>query len=69
MFITRKVECFLSTHEMPATKFGRLCVGDPRLVHDMRKGRQFRKDMVDRVEAFMASYSSIASTQHREHIQ
>ncbi|WP_375391275.1 hypothetical protein [uncultured Sphingomonas sp.] len=39
---------------MPVTKFGRLAVKDPRLVHDLRRGRQPGPRMTDRVKAFMA---------------
>ena len=40
---------------MPPTKFGRLAVRDPRLVHDLRNGREPRQSMIDRVEAFIAA--------------
>lgn len=40
MSILCKVERFLGRTEMPATKFGRLAVNDPRLVGDMRNGRE-----------------------------
>ncbi len=42
---------------MPATKFGRLSVRDPRLVLDMRNGREPRRRMVIRVEHFMNNYA------------
>jgi len=41
---------------MPATKFGRLAVRDPRLVLDLRNGREPRRRMVIRVEHFMNNY-------------
>jgi hypothetical protein len=56
MEITRKIERFLRQNEMPPTTFGRLSVGDPRLVHDMRRGRQFRAPMARRVDDFIAGY-------------
>lgn len=43
---------------MPATKFGRLAVRDPRLVLDMRNGREPRRRMVIRVEHFMNNYAN-----------
>ena len=44
--INRKIECFLIQYDMPATKFGRLAARDPRLVLDMRNGRELRGPMV-----------------------
>ena len=40
---------------MPATKFGRLSVNDPRLIADLRRGRCPRAGMVRRIERFIAS--------------
>jgi hypothetical protein len=64
MLIMRKIERFLRQYKMPPTKFGRLAVCDPRLIHDMRRGRQFRVSMIRRVETFMAAYRD-----HREHFE
>lgn len=52
MLLTR-IEKFLRDTGMPATRFGRLAVHDPRLVHDLRRGREPRPRMVARVEHFM----------------
>ncbi|WP_406568363.1 hypothetical protein [Alterisphingorhabdus coralli] len=41
---------------MPRTKFGRLAARDPRLVDDMRNGREPRKAMRERIEHFMNRY-------------
>ena len=49
-----KIERFLKRTEMPVTKFGRLAVGDPRLVRDLRNGREPRSTTVRRIEAFLA---------------
>lgn len=54
MTVLRKVERYLQRSQMPATKFGRLAVRDPRLVHDLRNGREPRAAMVARIEAFIA---------------
>lgn len=54
MAILSKVERYLRDHHLPQTKFGRLAVGDPRLVGDMRNGRELRPGTQARVEAFMA---------------
>ncbi|MFL9841325.1 hypothetical protein ABS767_10145 [Sphingomonas sp. ST-64] len=55
MAILGKVERFLRRHDMPQTKFGRLAVNDPRLVGDLRRGRELREVTRKRVEAFLAN--------------
>lgn len=48
-----RVEAFLVEAAMPMTVFGRGAVNDPRLVRDMRDGRDIGDDMAKRIEAFM----------------
>lgn len=43
MPLLRLVEIFLRETGMPRTRFGRLSAGDPRLVDDLRRGREPRK--------------------------
>ncbi|WP_374944873.1 hypothetical protein [Sphingomonas sp.] len=45
---------YLRETGMPETKFGRLAVRDPRLVGDMRRGRQLGTRMAARVDRFLA---------------
>lgn len=54
--LLRDIEKFLRRTGMPATKFGRLAVRDPRLVLDLRNGREPRRRTVIRVEHFMNNY-------------
>lgn len=54
--LIRDIEKFLATTGMPVTKFGRLAAHDPRLVGDLRNGREPRDAMVARVEHFMNTY-------------
>ena len=54
MSVLRKIERFLRMTEMPETKFGRLAVNDPRLVRDLRNGREAGRRIIARIEAFMA---------------
>lgn len=54
MSLLIKITRFCRATRMPPTKFGRLAVNDPRLVHDLRLGRQPRRKTVERVERFMA---------------
>ncbi len=56
MSILRTIETFLRRTNMPATTFGRDAVRDPRLVHDLRKGREPGNRMKRRVEHFMNIY-------------
>lgn len=48
-----EIDRFLRATRMPMTKFGRLAVNDPRLVHDLRRGRQPGRRMAVRVRAFI----------------
>lgn len=52
--LLREIERFLRVSGMKPTVFGRASVRDPRLVHDLRNGREAGSRMVERVRAFMA---------------
>lgn len=52
-----QIEKFLSRTGMPETRFGRLAAHDPRLVGDLRNGREPRSAMIARVEHFMNNFS------------
>jgi hypothetical protein len=54
--LIRDIEKFLSATGLAPTRFGRLAAEDPRLVFDLRNGREPRKRMVRRVEHFMNTY-------------
>jgi hypothetical protein len=56
MHINRRVERFLREKNMPPTKFGRLAAKDPRIVLDMRMGRQVRPETAARLCNFMENY-------------
>ncbi|MGL4314285.1 MAG: hypothetical protein ACRCSO_09880 [Sphingomonas sp.] len=56
MSLMVKIDGFLRRTHMPATRFGRLAVRDPRLVGDLRRGREPGPRMVARVEAFIAAH-------------
>jgi tRNA-dihydrouridine synthase len=47
---------YLRETGMAETKFGRLAVHDPRLVGDMRRGRQLGERTTARVAAFIAEH-------------
>ena len=50
-----EIEKFLRRTNMPPTRFGRLAVRDPRLVGDLRRGREARADMEQRIRSFIAA--------------
>lgn len=54
--LLRLVEIFLRETGMPRTRFGRLSAGDPRLVDDLRRGREPREALRNRIEHFMNIY-------------
>lgn len=55
--LIRQVDRFLCRTGMAATRFGRLVARDPRLVGDMRNGREPRPALADRIEHFMNTYN------------
>lgn len=55
MFV-RAVEKFLKENGIPATRFGRESVRDPRLVFDLRQGREPGERIRRRIEHFMNTY-------------
>ena len=68
MHITRLIERFLLEQDLPPTKFGRLAAGDPRLVLDMRMGREIRPEMELKLRHFMSNYGQHVQIQGRKAI-
>ncbi|MBD2841325.1 hypothetical protein [Erythrobacter rubeus] len=64
--VIRKVEKFLRTHDMPATKFGRLAAHDPRFVLDLRMGRIPRAATEERTLRWMNAYENAATANATE---
>lgn len=58
MCLMGKIDQFLRDTQMPPTKFGRLAVRDPRLVGDMKRGREPGPQMTRRVETFIDTYAA-----------
>lgn len=56
MHITRLIERFLRDQNLPPTKFGRLAARDPRLVLDIRMGREVRPEMEQKLRHFIGTY-------------
>ena len=53
MQLLREVEKFLKVSNTPAARFGRMVMGDPRFVFDLRRGRQPRAQTVLRVRSYL----------------
>ncbi|WP_313392958.1 hypothetical protein [Sphingobium yanoikuyae] len=54
--LLRKIEKFLRDHQIAPTRFGRDAVRDPRLVFDLRMGRDPGDRVKRRIEHFMNEY-------------
>jgi hypothetical protein len=56
MNVLARVQRYLKSTGLPPTLFGRLVVNDPRLVGDMRNGRELGKVIRARIEAYIAAH-------------
>ena len=54
--LIREIEKFLRDRSLAPTTFGRLAASDPRLVFDLRNGRETRQPLRSRVEHFMNTF-------------
>jgi len=59
MHVLRTVEKFLNENEIAPTKFGRMVAKDPRLVLDMRMGREVRETMKDKIIQYIEQYGKL----------
>lgn len=53
MHLLRDVEKYLERSATPPSRFGRLVLGDPRFVFDLRNGRMPRAATIERVIAWL----------------
>ena len=58
MTLLRRIENFMAETGVPATRIGREAVGDPRLVRDIRNGRQIGPEVAARLDAYLAAGSA-----------
>jgi 2,4-dienoyl-CoA reductase-like NADH-dependent reductase (Old Yellow Enzyme family) len=58
MNLQKMIEAYLKASGTPATRFGREAVRDPRLVHDMRRGREIGPRVAKRIIAFIEARSA-----------
>ncbi|MDR6834313.1 MULTISPECIES: hypothetical protein [unclassified Sphingopyxis] len=54
--LLQRIEAFLKESAMPPSVFGRAAVRDPRLVSDLRGGREPGGQMICRLEHFMNNW-------------
>ncbi|WP_315760734.1 hypothetical protein [Sphingomonas sp. Y38-1Y] len=54
MELLPRIEAHLKATGIPVTRFGRTVARDPRLVLDMRRGREPGASMRARIEAYLA---------------
>lgn len=55
MTLLYAIETCLRRTKLPPSRFGRNAVRDPRLVHDLRRGRSPGPDVERRVRAYIAT--------------
>ncbi|HYD13072.1 MAG TPA: hypothetical protein VEC11_09510 [Allosphingosinicella sp.] len=53
MHLMRRIQLYLQRAEMAPTRFGRETVGDPRLISDMKNGRELRDATIARIQAWL----------------
>ena len=53
MHLLREIEKFLRSSGVPAARFGRDAINDPRFVFDLRRGREPRPQTVARIVDFL----------------
>ena len=58
MELLDQIETFLTQQRMPPSKFGRLAVGDPRFVEDLRGGRVPRAKTCQRIRSYLLARES-----------
>ena len=58
MHLLRRIEKHLRRKGMAPSTFGRKAIGDPRLVSDMRRGREVGADLAGRLNAWLDAEES-----------
>ena len=64
--LLRAIEVGLERSGMAPSRFGREVVGDPRLVSDLRRGRQLRLDTEARVRGYLSQLERAGVGARRE---
>ena len=58
MTVLRRIEIYLKLSGTPPSRFGRNAVRDPRLVHDLRNGREPGQRMAARIESYINEHQA-----------
>jgi hypothetical protein len=53
MHLMWRIRLFMNRTEMTPTRFGREAVGDPRLISDLRNGRELRETTAARIHEWL----------------
>jgi len=53
MHLMQRIKLYMRRTQMAPTRFGREAVGDPRLISDLRNGRELREATVARIHAWL----------------
>jgi hypothetical protein len=53
MHLMQRIKLYMRRTRMAPTRFGREAVGDPRLISDLRNGRELRETTVARIHAWL----------------
>jgi hypothetical protein len=65
MTLLYAIETYLRRTNLPPSRFGRDAVRDPRLVHDLRRGRSPGPDLERRVRDYINNHANPAPTTDR----
>ena len=58
MELLEQVESYLAQTKLPPSTFGRMALGDPRFVEDLRAGRKLRSKTQERVRCYLTRAQS-----------
>ena len=58
MEILHRIETYIESAKIPPATFGRQAVGDPRIVWDLRAGRQPRRKMQAKIISYLDEVNS-----------
>nr|WP_237438291.1 hypothetical protein [Alteraurantiacibacter buctensis] len=59
MELLEQIEAYLARTQTSPSTFGRLAVGDPRLVSDLKSGRRPRRRTEERLQGYLNAIGSV----------
>lgn len=54
--LAEDIEAFIVRHDLNPSRFGRMAMGDPKFVYELRKGRRMEPETMDELRTFMKAY-------------